>query len=568
MTGAGDLDDASSVAGASRVNDASSLADASSVADASRATDASGMADASRATDASGATDVSRVTGASSATDASGKTHAAGKTDPSRNADDAIRADPSRKTDAASTAAGSNGPRICWYGDDFTGATDTLAEVARAGLRSLLFLGVPTPEQLRRAGPLDAVGIAGAARAMSPADMQVELRAVGLFMAGTGARVLHYKCCSTFDSAPHVGSIGVAVRELRRHVPNRLVPIVGGQPSIGRYCSFAQLFARAGTAPEIHRIDRHPVMSQHPVTPMHEADLRKHLAAQGLEGIQSIPHIDYPRLRNADDVAAVDGWIDDLIRNHDGPVLFDLTDDAQLAVIGRLIWRAAASAPLLTVGPSSVQQALARAAEFERGGVVAGRESAESTESAESAESAGSVTSLPAATGPVLVMAGSLSPVTARQLAASTRYTHQPLQVQALLESPAYVAEQVRLAANALAQGRNVLVHTDRPEQAVTSDQAAATARATAQLAAAIIAASAQAGTRLARVGIAGGDTSSQATLALGLWGLAFRCVLAPGVTVSVARSDNPVVDGMELMLKGGQMGGDDLFDRLVVGAQ
>ncbi|WP_275944841.1 nucleotide-binding domain containing protein, partial [Achromobacter denitrificans] len=68
------------------------------------------------------------------------------------------------------------------------------------------------------------------------------------------------------------------------------------------------------------------------------------------------------------------------------------------------------------------------------------------------------------------------------------------------------------------------------------------------------------------RVGIAGGDTSSQATLALGLWGLAFRCVLAPGVTVSVARSDDPLIDGMELMLKGGQMGGDFLFDDLALG--
>jgi uncharacterized protein YgbK (DUF1537 family) len=463
-------------------------------------------------------------------------------------------------------------PRVCWYGDDFTGATDTLAEVARAGLRGLLFLGVPTPEQLRRAGPLDAIGIAGAARAMSPADMETELRAVGRFMAATGARVLHYKCCSTFDSAPHVGSIGVAIRELRRHMPNRLVPIVGGQPSIGRYCSFAQLFARAGAAPEVYRIDRHPVMSQHPVTPMHEADLRLHLAAQGLDGIRSVPHIAYPRLRSADDAAEVDGWIDRLISNDDGPVLFDLTDDEQLAVIGRLIWRAAASAPLLAVGPSSVQQALARAAVFERDGEVAGRDGKGAGRDGKragrdtAASASSSAAPLPAATGPVLVMAGSLSPVTARQIAASTRYTHQPLQVQALLESPAYVAEQVRLAAHALAQGRNVLVHTDRPEQAVTSDQAASTARATAQLAAAIITASAQAGTRLARVGIAGGDTSSQATLALGLWGLQFRCVLAPGVTVSVARSDNPVVDGVELMLKGGQMGGDDLFDRLVAG--
>ncbi|WP_417223555.1 four-carbon acid sugar kinase family protein [Achromobacter spanius] len=494
--------------------------------------------------------------------DGSGSANDASSVDAAGSAAEAGNAGHASSADSAGKIAA---PRVCWYGDDFTGATDTLAEVARAGLRGLLFLGVPTPEQLRRAGPLDAIGIAGAARAMSPADMETELRAVGRFMAGTGARVLHYKCCSTFDSAPHVGSIGVAICELRRHMPNRLVPIVGGQPSIGRYCSFAQLFARAGAAPEVYRIDRHPVMSQHPVTPMHEADLRLHLAAQGLDGIRSVPHIAYPRLRSADDAAEVDGWIDGMISASDGPVLFDLTDDDQLAVIGRLIWRAAESAPLLAVGPSSVQQALARAAVFERGGEVAGRDGkGAGGDAAVSASS--SATPLPAATGPVLVMAGSLSPVTARQIAASTRYTHQPLQVQALLESPAYVADQVQLAAHVLAQGHNVLVHTDRPEQAVTSDQAASTARATAQLAAAIITASAQAGARLARVGIAGGDTSSQATLALGLWGLAFRCVLAPGVTVSVARSDNPVVDGVELMLKGGQMGGDDLFDRLVAG--
>lgn len=437
-------------------------------------------------------------------------------------------------------------PRVCWYGDDFTGATDTLAEVARAGLRSLLFLGVPTPEQLRRAGPLDALGIAGAARAMSPDQMETELRAVGRFMAGTGARVLHYKCCSTFDSAPHVGSIGAAIRELRRHMPNPLVPIVGGQPGIGRYCSFAQLFARAGAAPEIHRIDRHPVMSQHPVTPMHEADLRRHLAAQGVADIRSVPHTAYPRLRQAADAPGVDDWIDHIIDTSDGPVLFDVIDDEQLPIIGRLIWRAAACVPLLAVGPSSVQQALARAH-------TPGRASAPAA-------------SLAPAAGPVLIVAGSLSPVTARQIAACQQYTRQPLQVQRLLDDPDYAAQQVRQAASSLADGRNVLVHTDRPAQAVTAPQAAATASGTARLAAAIVGASAQAGKRLSRIGIAGGDTSSQATLALGLWGLAFHSVLAPGVTVSVARSDDPLIDGVELMLKGGQMGGDRLFDDLATG--
>lgn len=439
-------------------------------------------------------------------------------------------------------------PRVCWYGDDFTGATDTLAEVARAGLRGLLFLGVPTAEQRRRAGPLDAIGIAGAARGMAPAEMATELRAVGRFMAGTGARVLHYKCCSTFDSAPQVGSIGAAIRELRRHMPNPLVPIVGGQPSIGRYCSFAQLFARAGSAPEIHRIDRHPVMSAHPVTPMREADLRLHLQAQGLSSVLSVPHTAYPRLRQAADAPALDHWIDHIVETTDGPVLLDLIDDEQLAVIGRLIWRAAARAPLLAVGPSSVQQALARAAppaDRERG-----------TDAAP----------LAAAAGPVLAVAGSLSPVTARQIAACQRYARQPLQVERLLADPDYAARQVQQAAATLAQGRNVLVHTDKPIRQVTAQHTAATARATGRLVADIVQASAQGGQRLSRIGIAGGDTSSQATLALGLWGLAFRCVLAPGVTVSVTRSDDSRTDGIELMLKGGQMGGDRLFDELAAG--
>ncbi|WYX30752.1 four-carbon acid sugar kinase family protein [Achromobacter denitrificans] len=437
-------------------------------------------------------------------------------------------------------------PRVAWYGDDFTGATDTLAEVVRAGLRSLLFLGVPTAEQLRRAGALDAIGIAGAARGMAPAEMQAELAGVGRFLAGTGIRVLHYKCCSTFDSAPHVGSIGAAVRELRRHMPNPLVPIVGGQPSIGRYCSFAQLFARAGSAPEIHRIDRHPVMSAHPVTPMHEADLRLHLGAQGLADIRSVPHTDYPRLRQAADAPLLEAWIDRIIDTTDGPALLDLVDEEQLAVIGRLIWRAASCLPLLAVGPSSVQQALARAMPGPRANLDAAP--------------------LPAASGPVLVMAGSLSPVTARQIAACQRYARQPLSVARLLSEPHYAAEQARQAVARLTQGKNVLVHTDRPAQASGTQHTAATARATAQLAAAIVQGAGQAGARLGRVGIAGGDTSSQATLALGLWGLAFRCVLAPGVTVSVARSDDPLIDGMELMLKGGQMGGDFLFDDLALG--
>ncbi|HEX4329730.1 MAG TPA: four-carbon acid sugar kinase family protein, partial [Burkholderiales bacterium] len=126
-----------------------------------------------------------------------------------------------------------NRPKIAWYGDDFTGATDTLLNAAAAGLRALLFTRVPSVEQLGRAGTLDAIGIAGAARSMSRAQIARELEPVGRFFAALEVPVLHYKVCSTFDSAPEVGNIAAAVHALRPHVASRFVPIVGGQPNIG-----------------------------------------------------------------------------------------------------------------------------------------------------------------------------------------------------------------------------------------------------------------------------------------------------------------------------------------------
>src|SRR5438067_10399171 len=61
---------------------------------------------------------------------------------------------------------------------------------------------------------------------------------------------------------------------------SRFVPLVVGAPSLGRYCVFGNLFARCGAESEPFRLDRHPSMSRHPITPMDEADLRLHLAKQ------------------------------------------------------------------------------------------------------------------------------------------------------------------------------------------------------------------------------------------------------------------------------------------------
>ena len=282
-------------------------------------------------------------------------------------------------------------PKYLWYGDDFTGASDTLATFASAGLRALLCLGVPSAERLQSVGALDALGIAGAARTMSPEAMTAELEPVGRSAMEARVKLLHYKCCSTFDISPQIGSLGAAMRILRRHVPNRFTPVIGGQPSLGRYCAFGNLFAGAGADGEIFRLDRHPTMSVHPSTPMHEADLRLHLNAQGIDDIGLI---DWRSLGSAstDELDATIGERE--------TVLLDALDDRHLAAIGDIVWRRAEQQPLLAVGASSVAQATI--AHWRKRDL---------------APAQGTDVTVKPATGPVMLLVGSQSPVSAQQTA-------------------------------------------------------------------------------------------------------------------------------------------------------
>lgn len=431
------------------------------------------------------------------------------------------------------------GPRFGWYGDDFTGATDTLATLAQAGQRALLLLGIPDAARLASLGDLDALGIAGAARTLAPDAMRAELEPVGRFFAGLGVPVLHYKCCSTFDSAPQVGSIGAAVATLRPFFPNGFLPIVGGQPNIGRYCLFSTLFAAAGTGGTVHRLDRHPTMSRHPVTPMGEADLRRHLAAQGLEGLAALHYPDYDL-----DPVALDARLEGLVQGAEGGVLLDVGSPAHLAPAGRLIWERAQRAPLLAVGPSSVAQALAT--QWQGQWECAAQSVAPR---------------LHPASGPVFVMAGSLSPVTRRQVDAATSFDRLPADAARLCGDPAYVAGLLETVAGRLRAGRPVLVWTAPSDGPADTTQASSVADATASFIAAVVRA-----VPLRRIGILGGDTSSKAVAALGCWGLSYVTTLSPGVTVSRSHSAAAAADGLELMLKGGQMGSEDVLERLVSG--
>jgi uncharacterized protein YgbK (DUF1537 family) len=66
--------------------------------------------------------------------------------------------------------------------------------------------------------------------------------------------------------------------------------------------------------------------------------------------------------------------------------------------------------------------------------------------------------------------------------------------------------------------------------------------------------------TDIRRVVIAGGDTSSYATRELGLYGLEMLAKLAPGAPLCRSYSNDARFDGLEIALKGGQMGKADYF--------
>ena len=162
-------------------------------------------------------------------------------------------------------------------------------------------------------------------------------------------------------------------------------------------------------------------------------------------------------------------------------------------------------------------------------------------------------------------MAGSLSPLTEVQIRAARSYRRielDPLQMTGE-SAHSYLMAQVAAIAAALRSGSNVLAFTSRREPSAVESSGALPrlAHACAVLLRQVLDAE-----KLQRVGIAGGDTSSIAVRALGAWGLSYLAPLSAGVSVCRVHADNPQLDGIELMLKGGQMGEVDLFEKLLEG--
>jgi len=503
-------------------------------------------------------------------------------------------------------------PRVAFYGDDFTGSVDVLLQFARRGWSARLFVGRPSEAALAEAAATnDVVGIAGVARSLPTDLIESEVGPALDLLLSTGPDIVQYKACSTADSSPTVGSIGRVLEASRTRFAGT-APILFAQPDFGRYTAFGHHFAaERGT---VYRLDRQPTMSQHPSTPMHESDLAEHLRLQTSLPLSSIPFTQYPapgdpELRDrspaADSApgaapqngtgsevpeapASADaekrswpqttglapvtppqiGLISEVPDAHtpadpelrtrpqtaeptpvpaphngtssevpDHPlaarirdsgaagIVLDALDESHLRVVGEALQ--SLPRPVFAIGSGGLSHAIAIA----------------------DPQEADPIPSRGSETGPVLVVSGSRSAATRRQAdhAAAAGWLVRPLDL---------AGGPLDDVVAALAAGRSVVLTSDDADASGIDDVLPAIAAASAGAIRAALA-------HTRRVIVAGGDTSSRVTGLLGVTSLSIAANPWANVVLLRAHAASSEVDGIELLLKGGQVGDDDLFEAI-----
>ncbi len=453
--------------------------------------------------------------------------------------------------------------RLAFYGDDFTGSTDALEVLAFAGLECALFLKQPTPATLAEFGRLDAIGVAGDSRGMSPQEMDAALPGVLEALARL-APIVHYQVCSTFDSSPAIGNIGHVIEIARKQISGGVVPIVAGNPALGRFCLFGNLFAKSGTDGKVYRIDRHPIMSVHPVTPMDEADLTRHLARQAKLRIAKLDLTAFDRGSES-----LDSTMAAVMREACDAILFDSATPAHLTEVGRLVdleaRRRDPHSPLFVVGSSGLQYALTQ---WWKASGLPSRDTSRF-------DSFGAVDR-------VLAVSGSASKLTSMQIdaAVTAGFVEMPLNALQIVDDAAWPAARdavVSRCAELLVQGKSALLHTARgPDDARIEQMIDGLAMQGMSRVRAKHEGGRTLGMRvgqlvndimlrvpLRRLLVSGGDTSSQVTQVLAPDALTVAARLALGAPLCRMHSSSRILDGVEVALKGGQMGSVDFFDRV-----
>lgn len=401
--------------------------------------------------------------------------------------------------------------------DDFTGASDIANTLAKGhadsrALHVVQYMGVP---EAAAATDVEAGVIALKSRS-NPADEAVRQSLAALdWLLAQGCEQIVFKYCSTFDSTRE-GNIGPVAMALARQLNAKGVVVCPAFPTMGRTIYQGHLFVQ-------DRLLNESGMQNHPLTPMTDPDLRRWLA---LQGTGSVGLVTAQVVRRGSDAiqSALTAAAETL-------VVVDATDDNDLLEIGSAV----AGARLVT-GGSGIALGLARNFKELRKERAARQL---------------------AATGPGVILAGSCSGMTRRQIDYHRR-GHPVIEIDVhQVMSGAISADDVASELLSYIPQAPLAFSSGTPESVTTMQNTYgrdSVAHRLDKFFGDLAVALAKAGVQ--RLVVAGGETSGAVVSALAPGPLEVGQEIDPGVPALRAEG------GMVLALKSGNFGSVDFFEK------
>ncbi len=401
--------------------------------------------------------------------------------------------------------------------DDFTGASDLANTLAKGGMATIQFVGVPASGD---APDCEAAVVALKTRSIAPVDAVAQSLAALDWLQAQGCRQFLFKYCSTFDSTPQ-GNIGPVAEALLDALDARVAVVCPVFPATGRTLYMGHLFVGG-------RLLSESGMQNHPLNPMTDPDIRRWLRLQTRGDVGLVP---YSVVRHGSSAiaAALDA---EAAAGRRLAVVDAITDDDLLAI------GAALDGAKLVTGGSGI--ALGLPENFRRAGLLAGEGSGFTPMS-----------------GPGTVISGSCSSASMTQVA-NYLQNHPGLAV-----SPDRLLDGSLTVDGALAfvkqhWPKTAIVYSTAEPDVVKAAQARhgrdkvaeAIERFFGALAEGLVAAGAT------RIVVGGGETSGAVVTALGLDHFRIGPEIDPGVPALASEGPRP----LRLALKSGNFGAPDFY--------
>lgn len=401
--------------------------------------------------------------------------------------------------------------------DDFTGASDAASFIARSGMKTMLFNGVPADVNDY---PIDAGVIALKSRTDTRERAVSDSLTAVRWLLGQGAEHIYSKYCSTFDSTPE-GNIGPVMDAILEYCNEKCSILCPALPVNGRTVKEGKLYVNGVLLEESS-------MKNHPLTPMRQSHIGRLMESQSK----------YPCIMIQEDLmrqpkefiwSYIGREMEGRERSYLVPDYIKDEDTAKIVdVFGHM--------KVLSGGSGILTELCSR---YKKG--AQRRESVDSR-----------------AEGPGIIFAGSCSAATLAQIEVFFKVGHYALKIDPCrLKTGEETVNTIWEEVQKHRGQREILIYSsDKPEKVKEIQRRGKeeTAACIENTFSALAVKARDAGYR--RIIVAGGETSGAVTKALGYDSFYIGESIAPGVPVMIPSSDKK----MRLILKSGNFGQSDFF--------